>query len=127
MEKLQIEGHEFIPHINFDPSTGDLLIEGESCHEYTQEFFQPIFEWVDSFLQSNPSQIKLDFKMSYFNTASSKCFYEIIELLQEHHEEENTPVEVNWFYEEGDVDMLETGSDFTNDSGFPIKFIPVKQ
>jgi len=125
MERFTIKAREFVPHVDFNPTNGKLLIEGESYHEYTQEFFEPLFDWVANFLKDKPEQIQLDFKMRYFNTASSKCFYEIIERLQEYHEEEGHEVAINWYYEDGDEDMLEVAEDYVEDSGFPINMVPI--
>ena len=44
MENFQIEGENYIPSVNFNADSGVLEISGESYHEYTIEFYQPIFE-----------------------------------------------------------------------------------
>ncbi len=124
MENLHIESKEFIPEINFNLETGIWNISGDSYHEYTHEFFDPIFRWVDKCLQTDGREITLSFKMNYFNTASSKCFFDVIEMLQEYAEEGKGKVTVNWYYQEDDEDMLETGEDYIHDSGWEINLIP---
>jgi hypothetical protein len=61
--------------------------------------------------------------MAYFNTASSKCLLEILDLLNEYQKEKNGYVTVNWFYQENDWDMLETGEDYILDTGMEINLI----
>ena len=127
MEKFYIEGDEFIPEINFDPDKDILCIAGESYHEYTGEFFEPIFEWIEDYIKLPGRKIKLKFRMDYFNTASSKCFYDIIEILNVYAQDNAGDLEVSWYYEEDDFDMLESGEDYAEDASVNIKMIPYKK
>ena len=74
MENFQIEGENYIPTVNFNPESGILEISGESYHEYTIEFFQPIFEWLNQYLEQEGKTIVFNFRMTYFNTSSSRRF-----------------------------------------------------
>ncbi|GAB4332064.1 MAG: DUF1987 domain-containing protein [Flammeovirgaceae bacterium] len=123
MTNLYIEAREFIPEIDFQADTGLLKISGDSYHEYTHEFFDPIFAWIDEYTKTEGRNITLNFKMNYFNTASSKCFFDIIEMLQQYQESGKGNVVINWYYQEDDEDMLETGQDYILDSGYPINLI----
>ena len=124
MERFHIEGDKFIPEIDLDPESNILRISGESYHEYTGEFFEPIFEWVEQFTKTPDRNVHLKFRMDYFNTASSKCFYDIIEMLNSYSEANGGSLRVSWFYEDNDLDMLESGQDYAEDSGVNIEFIP---
>ncbi len=127
MEKFYIEGDEFIPEINFDPDKDTLSISGESYHEYTGEFFEPIFEWIENYTKLPGRKVKLKFRMDYFNTASSKCFYDIIEMLNVYAKEKSGDLEVFWYYEEDDYDMLESGEDYAEDAEININLLPYKK
>ncbi|KXX72459.1 DUF1987 domain-containing protein [Flammeovirga sp. SJP92] len=118
MEKLFIKKKEFVPEVNFDPTKGLLEISGQSYHEYTAEFFEPLFVWVSKYLETSGLNVTLNYKMTYFNTASSKSFFKIIEMLQEYQEKGKGDAVVNWYYKKDDEDMLETGEDFISDSGW---------
>ncbi|MEH0153934.1 DUF1987 domain-containing protein [Limibacter armeniacum] len=115
MENFHIEGSTYIPRIDFNASTGVLEIEGESYHEYTMEFFQPIFDWINEYLKEEGRNITMNFKMSYFNTSSSRRFLEILTLLEEYQNNKGGNVTVNWYYEENDVDMQESGEEYADD------------
>ncbi|MBB6462795.1 DUF1987 domain-containing protein [Flammeovirga kamogawensis] len=118
MDKLFIKKKEFVPEVNFEPAKGLLEISGQSYHEYTAEFFEPLFEWVGKYLEESGHDITLNYKMTYFNTASSKSFFQIIEMLQAYEESGKGKAIVNWYYKKDDEDMLETGEDFISDSGW---------
>ncbi|MDW7695750.1 DUF1987 domain-containing protein [Flammeovirgaceae bacterium SG7u.111] len=125
MEKFYIDGtQEFIPKIELNPVSNHHEISGESHHEYTWEFFEPIFKWLEEYLTTPGRTIVMDFRMSYFNTASAKAFYEIIESLVDYKKHRYGDITINWYYEEGDLDMLEIGEDYAEDSGADINLIP---
>lgn len=115
MENFQIEGENYIPTVNFNTETSVLEISGESYHEYTIEFFQPIFEWLNKYLEQEGRTIVFNFRMTYFNTSSSRRFLEIFDLLEDYHKSKNGNVTVNWYYEKDDVDMLESGEEYAED------------
>ena len=115
MENFQIEGENYIPTVNFNAASGDLEISGESYHEYTIEFFQPIFEWLNNYLEQEGRTIVFNFRMTYFNTSSSRRFLEIFDLLEDYSKSKNGNVTVNWYYEKDDVDMLESGEEYAED------------
>lgn len=115
MENFQIEGENYIPTVNFNAETGELEISGESYHEYTIEFFQPIFEWLNKYLEQEGRTIVFNFRMTYFNTSSSRRFLEIFDLIEDYSKNKNGNVTVNWYYEKDDVDMLESGEEYAED------------
>jgi len=124
MENFQIESSTYIPRVDFNAETGVLEIEGESYHEYTLEFFQPIFEWLEEFLEEPEKEVTFNFKMTYFNTSSSRRFLEILNMLEEYQDEQEGEVVVNWYYEENDIDMLESGEEYQEDVELNFNLIP---
>ncbi|PWJ44700.1 DUF1987 domain-containing protein [Sediminitomix flava] len=125
MENFHIESSTYIPRIDFDANTNVLEIEGESYHEYTIEFFQPVFEWLKEYLSSPEREITFNFKMSYFNTSSSRRFLEILTMLEDYQTDSNGKVTINWYYEESDIDMLESGEEYADDVNIKFNLIPV--
>lgn len=126
MEKFHIKGSTYIPNIDFDPETGVLEISGESYHEYTTEFFRPVFDWIDEYLTQPKLDITMNFKMTYFNTSSSRRFIEILTRLEDYaknHDDGN--IVVNWYYEENDIDMLESGEEYAEDVDLKFNLIPI--
>lgn len=125
MENFHIDAKTYIPLVDFNAETGELLIEGESYHEYTLEFFQPILEWFHEYLETPGRTIVMNFRMTYFNTSSSRRFLEILTLLEKYEQEQDGKVTINWYYEENDVDMLESGEEFAEDVDLQFNLIPV--
>lgn len=123
MENFHIDGSTYIPRIDFNAGTGVLEIEGESYHEYTMEFFQPIFDWINEYLKEEGRSITLNFRMSYFNTSSSRRFLEILTTLEDYQVNKSGKVTVNWYYEENDIDMLESGEEYADDVDLEFNLI----
>jgi hypothetical protein len=84
-----------------------MLLEGRSLPEDPHGFYSPIMNWVKSFTGSKAT---LEIRLEYLNTSSSKQLYEFLSIIK------NTSsikdININWYYEEGDEDALETGKEF---------------
>jgi hypothetical protein len=103
MEKILHEATTYLPFIDFSP-TGVLKLQGRSIPEDACKIFNPLIEFVD---QLQVVQVIFDINLEYLNTATSK---KLLELLK-HLDANNTikSILVNWHFEEGDEDSVETG------------------
>ncbi len=111
MENFFLEGTNKTPQLDFNSNEGRFLIAGRSIPENSIEFYKPLFEWLDNYINQAKSNTTLDVKLEYFNTSSSKCLVEIFRKL-EALQQKNDNVLINWYYEEDDEDMQESGEDF---------------
>lgn len=111
MENFFLEGTNKTPQLDFNSNEGRFLIAGRSIPENSIEFYKPLFEWLDNYVSQAKSNTILDVKLEYFNTSSSKCLVEIFRKL-ETLQQKNDNVLINWYYEEDDEDMQESGEDF---------------
>ena len=126
MENLDIQGSTgeyFIPTVNFDAQSGKCLISGESYLEDSVAFYEPLLAWIERYMENVKGPILFEFKLTYFNTSSSKRIIDIFRLLKEY-EKQGGKVTVNWFYEDDDTDILEEIEDFTIISKLHINIIP---
>jgi hypothetical protein len=123
MNSLFIKGSNKTPEIEFLPS-GDLKMEGKSIPENCYEFYKPAIDWLNSAKSQPPSRITFSVKLEYINTSSSKTILNMIKILQEISELQNTSVEIKWFYERDDADLQEEGENFKSLSLLPLTLIP---
>lgn len=121
MKDLIIKDTEKTPSVALS-TNGVLKIEGRSIPEDAASFFKPILEWTKEFTSN---EIRVDIKLEYFNTSSSKFILEMLRLLENN--TENNKILVNWFYEEGDLDVLESGQYFESIIGIPFKYIEYEE
>ncbi|GAB4340029.1 MAG: DUF1987 domain-containing protein [Flammeovirgaceae bacterium] len=117
MNKFSIEGTEDTPKIILDKASGIFEISGRSLPEDSAEFYEPVLNWLESYSsQANPKTV-FNFKLEYFNTASSKLILDILSKL-----EEIQGVTIAWYYHEDDEDMQEAGEEFSELVELPFEF-----
>ncbi|MCQ2251228.1 MAG: DUF1987 domain-containing protein [Bacteroidales bacterium] len=128
MEDIHIKGmHEayFIPSVDFEVATGRCEIAGESYLEETTKFYTPIFEWIKEYTETIKGPLTFDFKLSYFNTSSSKCLVDILDMLKKY-QKSGGQVTVNWYYEDSEEELEEV-EDFIMETGLDINKIPLEE
>lgn len=111
MDTLSIQQGIKTPHINFN-SSGMLEISGKSIPENSIDFYKPVYDWLDAYIQNPQAQTELKVQLEYFNTSSSKCLLDIFRKLEPLHAGGKSAVTVNWLYEEDDEDIMEAGDDY---------------
>lgn len=102
MEKIKVEATPYSPLIDFTPE-GSLKLEGRALPEDANKLFDPLIDFVR---QISVEQVSLDINLDYFNTASSKKILDLLCALDANDKVEN--ILVNWHFEEGDEDSVET-------------------
>ncbi|MCB1160057.1 MAG: DUF1987 domain-containing protein [Leptospiraceae bacterium] len=122
MEKIHIQQTKTSPEIVLDPETGTASISGESYPENAMEFYEPVFKWLKEFTQTGKN-LEFKFKLNYFNTSSSKCIMDILDELEEYHNDGDGEVKVKWLYQEDDDDMQESGEEFADDLELPFELV----
>ena len=55
--------------------------------------------------------------MTYYNTSTSRRFFEILKILEDFYQKNNANLEVNWYANSNDMDMIEAGEDYQEDFG----------
>ena len=111
METLKIEGTEDSPKIILDPGENILEISGRSLPEDVNTFYEPILSWIEEYAKDPQENTVFNFKLTYFNTASSKVILDILTQFEEMIEE-GRQVLVRWHFPEEDEDMQEAGKEF---------------
>lgn len=112
MKKVFIlHGDKETPTVILDQEKGVFEISGISMPEDVFAFYEPIMDWLNEYKKNPLQNTKFIFKLKYTNTASSKAILNILFILEEINESENN-VEVEWFFDKYDVDMLESGRQY---------------
>ncbi len=125
LDNLEIKGEKgtyFVPHVNFDAETGICTLEGESYLEDTWDFYKRLVDWLRAYSETGRS-ITFNFKLTYFNTSSSKGILEVLEYLKEY-EGLGGVLNIMWYYPKDDEDILEEAEDFIEDTQLDMELIP---
>lgn len=126
MDSMIFEGNTKSPAIDFNAKTGILKISGRSIPDDTFKVYNPIIEWLNQYSIQPNKTTTLDIRFEYINTSSSKFVFEILKKLEKLSNAGND-VTINWYYEEDDEDMMETGEDFQSIINIPIHILEIEE
>lgn len=126
MDSIFIEGTPKTPNVSFDGEKGALSLKGRSIPENSIEFYKPLVDWLDSYSGSPQPKTTCVIQLEYFNTSSSKCLLDLFKKMESMNKNGNE-IEINWYYEEDDEDMLEAGEDYQSIINVPFKMIELQE
>ena len=126
MEKVFIEPTRTTPLINFDPDEGILEMKGRSSPENSIQFYQRVLDNLDEYAASEGLEFTANIAFEYFNTSSSKCLFDIFKRLSKI-ENSGKKITINWYYEEGDDDMMEAGEDYSDLLDLDFNFFEIEE
>jgi hypothetical protein len=123
METIKIQGTEDTPKVILDKDNEVMEISGRSLPEDVASFYDPILTWLDEYAEGPNGKTIFNFKLVYFNTASSKLLLDVLMKLEEIHEAGND-VLIKWHYPEDDEDMEEAGEEYADIVDVPFEQVP---
>lgn len=123
METLIIAGTEDTPTINFDYNAGQFIVSGRSLPEDVTSFYAPVMKWLEQFASAPKDGVKFDFKLEYFNTASSKILLDLFMKLEEISDDSGKKFTIAWYYQDSDPDMKEAGEEYAELVSVPFEFV----
>jgi hypothetical protein len=124
MDTLTIQPGTSTPAVHFDPSTGLLRLEGESFPENAFEFFRPLKAWLSRFLAGGATPVKVELRLAYLNTGSTKAVMDILDMLEDAHSN-GRDVSVHWYYEREDERALEAAQELKEEVTLPFHITAV--
>lgn len=108
----KVESGPKIPHVVLDSEQGVFEIKGRSIPEDSAKLYKPMLEWMNQYAESPQKKTTVNIHLEYLNTSSSKHLLDFFKILEVIHQGKEGKVEVNWIYEEMDLDMEEAGEDY---------------
>ncbi len=121
LEKRIIESSRKTPFVSLDP-VGLIKIEGRSIPEDASLFFDDIVLWIEEYIKLPRNKSTIEIALEYLNSGTSKYILQLLKLLKDH-SNPNHELEVKWFYEEGDDDILERGEYYASILDIEINYI----
>jgi hypothetical protein len=109
---------------SFKISDFKVEIEGRSIPEDAVEFYSSVQKHIETLIESANESVIFSFKFDYINSASKKSVIQIFKYLEGKYQE-NKQIVVNWYYEEGDDDMKESGQDLKELLSIPFNLLAI--
>lgn len=121
MDNLIIPATDFTPKVTFLADSGLLEISGVSRPEDVAGFYEELLSWLEDFEESIVKSghryevqiLTINFKLSYFNSSSSKFLIQMLRHIK-NIKDDGTEIKIDWYYEEGDEKMMEDGEDLAD-------------
>ncbi len=115
LNSLEIPATTRTPEVSFNFRENRLGLIGESYPEDVTSFYIPLFDALDTYLESLSSgQCRFEFKLVYFNSSSAKAIMMLMDKLDDAAFRGNQ-IDVHWFYDPEDDTMEELGEEFGPD------------
>ena len=122
MEQLEIKATAETPQINFDPQSGEMMIKGRAIPQDAEAFWAPVLKWFYAYAAAPQKHTSFVLDMEYFNISTSKQLLFFLHKLNEL-KEDGYNVSVIWKYTEGDIEMRESGNDYSCMVDIPFQFV----
>lgn len=113
---LLIEQTKKSPLVKFDLGENHLQILGRSMPENATTFYNPVFDIIRNYRMES---LLIDIDLDYLNSTSSKCIYNLIVYAGDRVKKVN----INWFHDVEDEDMVDYVKDIEKLSGMKITII----
>jgi hypothetical protein len=130
MELLKIEQTRHKAGVILDPVNNLISFNGFSLPEDAMGFFLPIINWIYEYsnqcndLAKKNISLKVEFKLSYFNSASYRAFLEIFHIFEKM-VKQGLKISIDWYYEKLDNSMLDSGKELAEMANIPLNFIEI--
>jgi hypothetical protein len=122
MDVIKLRETDDTPGIILDAEKEIFEIIGRSLPENVNQFYEPILNWLDEYAKSPNAKTIFIFKLTYFNTASSKLILEIMLKLDKMFQEGKN-IEIKWLVPVDDEDNEEAGEEFKDLLELPFEIM----
>jgi hypothetical protein len=101
------------PQVSIDDELNEMRFSGRCSPEMVVNFFKPIEDAIDRYFEQGKDSLKAYFSLEYINTSSTKGLINLMRRLDKR-VAKGKNIDIYWYYEEEDEDMMETGEDFSD-------------
>jgi hypothetical protein len=113
MDNLIIRKTDYTPEIILN-TNGNMSFRGKSYSENVFEFYAPIMNWIEEYFKNNhTNQTIINMEIIYFNSSSSKQFFDFFDILDEANE--NNDIKINWICNKNNEYAQDSGEMFQED------------
>jgi hypothetical protein len=121
IDSKKIESTKGTPEIILN-SEGFIGIKGRSMNANMTEIFKQIEDWLDLYISNPADETCFDIYLEYLDTTNLNFYITLLKKV-EFIKLKNKKFIINWYYEEGDEDIIEKGEDISSILNLPFNFI----
>jgi hypothetical protein len=121
MDVLHILPTDRTPEVLFDPN-GNLRIKGRGFRTDIDNIPNEIMSWINRYVLNPPAETNVHIAFEYMNSASTRALMDMLKSLSVL-KLKSKKLNIKWYYESDDHDILERGEFIENSLKIPIEFI----
>lgn len=121
MKKLNIEPTKDSLAIKYND--GVLKMHGKSLLPNPRKFFDPVFQWVDAYVQDPDDSLEISLNFEYIDTASVQAVFDVLNKLKKELPDAKEKVLVKWHFEFDDPELLELGEIMEGRLGLKFNYV----
>lgn len=126
MDDMIIEKTQSSPDIHLCAEQNRFLIKGKSYMENSAKFYEPVFDWIEAYLDGLESKhVEVNLEIIYSNSSSFKVFMNLFDMLEEAAGDGKNDITVNWHYDPENAMAKEYGEELQEDLE-AVRFILVE-
>jgi hypothetical protein len=107
LKNIFIEATNKTPQVDFNGITGDLILSGRSIPENATELYEPVYRWINEYIQLPRQTTNFRINLEYFNTASSIWLAKMVKTLSKMSDPENLLL-IHLYFNVEEFDNMET-------------------
>ena len=112
MNNIYLEKSENSPTVIMDREKSLIEFEGKSYLENTFAFYRPITEWLKEYFKETHTRTTINFKFTYFNSATTQIIFEILDIIDE---SKDNNLDIFWFYDKDNQNGFEDYEDYSEE------------
>lgn len=124
IEPLNIEATTHTPLVNFNPELSVYEISGRAMYDDVQHVHNQTIKWIDENLKQIKTSVSLHIKMKYVDSSATKMLSILLSKFEEAYISGQS-INVRWYYNVEDEDIISLGEKFISTKKLPIEMIGV--
>ncbi|NVO10219.1 MAG: DUF1987 domain-containing protein [Bacteroidales bacterium] len=125
LDDIYIPGTKQTPEITCKYKSGEIIFKGNFIASNPSELIEPIQRWLYAFIKAEKSAtITITFHLTYLNGSSGKSLCKLFQQVEEIHDR-GINVNIQLFYEDDDIDMLDWCKEMKNSYHLPFNLSKV--
>ena len=113
------------PEVHLNPN-GILQINGRAIDESRAKYSEQILDWIDSYILKPPPVTMVSIALEYMNSYNAIIITTILKKLSQVNNQ-SKKLEIKWYIEVDDDDLMERGESISSSLNIPIDFITTNQ
>ena len=124
MESIYIKKTKKTPLISLDLNENIFQIKGPSFSEDILSVYDPVIKWMEESLPELEKELACEFYFTVLNSASHKKIFQILIILNGFMDR-GKKINIKWYYDEDDEDIMEMGEDLTELINLPFELVAI--